>query len=77
MVVRDGLDLMIITENGITVRQAVSGVSRLGRATQGVILMRPRDGDRVSAVTLVDESGDPPIEQDLGGTQPAAPEPAE
>ena len=77
MVVRDGLDLMIITENGITVRQSVSGVSRLGRATQGVILMRPRDGDRVSAVTLVDESGDPPIEQDLGGTEPAGTEPAE
>jgi DNA gyrase subunit A len=72
MVVREGLDLMIITENGITVRQAVSGVSRLGRATQGVILMRPRDGDRVSAVTLVDESGDPPLEQDLGGTEPIA-----
>ena len=55
--------MMIITQDGITVRQAVYGISRLGRATQGVILMRPRDGDRVSAVTLVDESGDPPIEQ--------------
>jgi len=72
MVVREGLDMMIITENGITTRSPVGGVSRLGRATQGVILMRLREGDRVSAVTLVDESGDPPIEQDLG-SEPVLP----
>jgi DNA gyrase subunit A len=37
-------------------RTAVSGISRMGRPTQGVKVMNIKDDDRVSAVALVVES---------------------
>ncbi len=43
-VVRDDDDLLIIADDGTIIRTAASGVSILGRATQGVRLMRPNPG---------------------------------
>lgn len=43
-------EIMIITEEGVVVRTAVSGVSELGRSTQGVHVMNVADKDRVTAV---------------------------
>jgi DNA gyrase subunit A len=34
----------------------VSGISELGRATQGVKLIRVEDGDEIAAITKLDES---------------------
>lgn len=51
--VSDKNDLMIITENGITIRLAVSSISILGRATQGVKLINLRDDNRIASVTGV------------------------
>jgi DNA gyrase subunit A len=46
-------DLMIITENGLTIRLAVSAISILGRATQGVRLINLKDEDRIASVARV------------------------
>jgi DNA gyrase subunit A len=55
-VVREGQELLFISQSGMVQRNAVSGISRMGRPTQGVRLMNLKKGDRVSAVALVVES---------------------
>lgn len=45
-------EIMIITEEGVVVRTAVSGVSELGRSTQGVHVMNVADKDRVTSVAI-------------------------
>jgi DNA gyrase subunit A len=55
-VVREGQELIFISQNGMVQRNAVDGISRMGRATQGVRVMNLKTGDRVSAVALVVES---------------------
>ncbi len=49
-VVREGNEIMILSVDGIMIRMKVSEISRLGRNTQGVTLMRLDDKDRVVAV---------------------------
>jgi DNA gyrase subunit A len=49
----DADELMIITRKGVLIRLPVSGVSKLGRATQGVHLIRLEEGDEVAAVAHV------------------------
>lgn len=51
--VSDENDLMIITQNGITIRLAISSISVLGRATQGVRVINLRDGDQIASVARV------------------------
>src|SRR5689334_21569315 len=55
MIVKDGYDLMLICQDGTVIRQAADGISRMGRATQGVRVMNLREGDRVSAIARVTE----------------------
>ncbi len=55
-IVREGQELLFISQNGMVQRTAVSGISRMGRPTQGVRVMNLKKGDRVSAVALVVES---------------------
>jgi DNA gyrase subunit A len=67
MIVKDGYDLMLISHDGTVIRTAAEGISRMGRATQGVRVMNLRDGDSVSAIArvtepqgaAVDDSGEP------------------
>jgi len=54
--VTDDDDLMIITKNGITIRLPLNEVRVMGRATQGVILIRLDEGDEIAAVTRVTET---------------------
>src|SRR3954471_5242879 len=56
LVVREHEELVFISESGMVQRTSVRGISRYGRAAQGVTLMNVRDDDRVSAVALVVES---------------------
>ena len=56
LVVREHQDLLFISHNGMVQRTPASGISKMGRATQGVRVMNARGGDRVSAVALVVES---------------------
>ncbi|RIJ47733.1 DNA gyrase subunit A [Maribellus luteus] len=51
--VSDQNDLMIITQNGITIRVAVGSISVLGRATQGVRVINLRGDDRIASVARV------------------------
>jgi DNA gyrase subunit A len=52
--VRDHDELMLITHAGMVVRIAASDVSRMGRATQGVRLIRLREDDKLVSVARVD-----------------------
>ncbi len=53
-------ELLLITISGQTIRVAAKEVSRLGRATQGVRVMRLNDSDAVASMALVpkDEEDD-------------------
>jgi DNA gyrase subunit A len=75
-VVVDGGDLALITEAGIVMRTATDTISRMGRATRGVIIMRPDEGDRVASLAYWQESET--IEgADIGSAPPVAAEVAE
>jgi DNA gyrase subunit A len=52
--VTDSDDLMIINKSGIIIRMAVSNLRVMGRATQGVRLIKINEGDAIAAVTKVD-----------------------
>jgi DNA gyrase subunit A len=47
--VSDADDLMMITDKGQVVRIRIREISVLGRNTQGVILVRTKDGEKVVA----------------------------
>ncbi|MDR1129595.1 MAG: DNA gyrase subunit A [Prevotellaceae bacterium] len=73
--VTDENDLMIINKSGLTIRSAVSEISLLKRATQGVRLIKLREKDSIAAVIQVSKSEDKPDENvsdapvaDAGGT---------
>lgn len=51
-------DLVAISENGVIIRVALSNISKIGRATQGVRVMRLNEGDKVSSVALVEEENE-------------------
>ena len=55
-VVRDGYQVMLISTGGTVIRIPVEEFKRLGRSTQGVIVMRLRGDERVSALAPVVES---------------------
>ena len=44
---------MFISRKGITIRTAASGISVIGRATQGMRLMRLSEGDKVVAAAKI------------------------
>lgn len=49
-------DLVIVSSQGQIIRLSLSGISLIGRATQGVRIMRLKEGDKVASVALVAES---------------------
>ena len=52
--VREGYQVMLISTGGTVIKMPVEGIRLAGRSTQGVIVMRLRDGDeRVSALAPV------------------------
>lgn len=67
--VTDSDDLMIINKSGIAIRMPVSNIRVMGRATQGVILMKVREEDAIAAVAkVVKEEDDDEVERDLNQT---------
>ncbi|MCA6072650.1 MAG: DNA gyrase subunit A, partial [Endomicrobium sp.] len=48
-----GEEVMIMTQDGITIRLRVNSISIIGRNTQGVRLVRLGDGDKVATVASV------------------------
>ena len=74
----DTQEVIIISKNGQTIRLGLKDTPQLGRATQGVRIMRLNDNDRVVSLALVDKS--PESEEDEEPETPAEaskPEPAE
>jgi len=67
-IVRDGYAVMLISDGGTVIRMSVDDVKRSGRATQGVIVMRLREGERVSTLAPVVGSD----EEDPVGESPVA-----
>ena len=64
--VNDEDDLIIITTNGIVIRQHVSDIRVLGRNTSGVRLIRLDAGDRISGTARVPKSDDDSATEPLG-----------
>ena len=56
-VVRDVYQVMLISTGGTVIKLPVTDIKRLSRATQGVIVMRLREGETVSSLALVVENG--------------------
>jgi DNA gyrase subunit A len=52
-VVQKDDDLTIITSNGVTLRLKVKDVKQAGRATRGVHLIKPQEGDSVASVARI------------------------
>jgi DNA gyrase subunit A len=57
-IVRDGYQVMLISDGGTVIRIPVDGIRRAGRSTQGVIVMRLREGEQVATLAPVVGSGD-------------------
>jgi DNA gyrase subunit A len=87
MIVKDGYDLVLISHDGTVIRTAAEGISRMGRATQGVRVMNLREGDHVSAIARITEpqaalvedgaeDGEPAVGEDVP-EPPESPEPPE
>ncbi len=55
-VVYDTDDVLVVSDDGVIIRMEAAGISELGRATQGVRIMRLSDGARVISVALTDRA---------------------
>ena len=69
-IVHDGYQVMLISDGGTVIRIPVDGIRRAGRATQGVIVMRLREGEQVATIAPVVGSDD---EELPAPGEPAAP----
>jgi DNA gyrase subunit A len=67
---------VFISREGMVQRTSVKGISRYGRASQGVKVMNIRDDDVVSAVALVMES-EPEVAADVAEDFVPAGDPSE
>jgi DNA gyrase subunit A len=67
-VVRDGYQVMLISTGGTVIKMPVDDIKRSGRSTQGVIVMRLREGERVSSLA-------PVVEAEEEKEEAAAPQP--
>ncbi|NMA67854.1 MAG: DNA gyrase subunit A, partial [Desulfitobacterium sp.] len=57
-------ELMVITDDGVIIRQEVSGISKLGRNSQGVMAMRTGES-KVVAIAKVAHKDDEDEEEDI------------
>jgi DNA gyrase subunit A len=72
-IVREGHQVMLISTGGTVIRMPSEGIKRSGRATQGVIVMRLRDGEQVSSLALVvaaDDEAEPEAVLEAGEAEP-------
>ncbi len=60
LVVREGDQVMLMSTGGTVIRIPADGIKQSGRATQGVIVVRLREGENVSTLARV-------VEQENGG----------
>ena len=55
-VVQESNDVLVVSDDGVIIRMEAAGISVLGRATQGVRIMRLSEGARVISVALTDRA---------------------
>jgi DNA gyrase subunit A len=48
-------DVVVVSNKGVIIRTPINSISKIGRATQGVRIMKLSDKDKVSSVTVVGE----------------------
>ncbi len=67
-------DLILMRDDGMVMRMPVDQLPLIGRATQGVILMRVKDGTRIACVELVPHQEPEPDDDGemIDGVEPAA-----
>jgi DNA gyrase subunit A len=63
--VTDSDELMIINKSGITIRMEVSDLRVMGRATQGVRLIRLNENDEISSVAKIEKLEEEEVTEDL------------
>jgi DNA gyrase subunit A len=61
----DSQEVIIISKNGQTIRLGIKDIPALGRATQGVRIMRLNGDDAVVSLALVDKSDEPDTDDDV------------
>ena len=66
-VVREGYQVMMISTGGTVIKMAAGDIKRLGRSTQGVIVMRLREGEQVSTLAPVVEADPDPAVAEVSG----------
>lgn len=54
-------DLLIISKQGQVIRLRLKDISVIGRATQGVRIMKMKEGDMVASLALMDATGEPEL----------------
>ncbi len=69
-------DIMLITNDGVIIRTKINQIRTMGRSTQGVRVMRVKDGVQVVAVAkapvedeeapILDENGEPMVQNETG-----------
>jgi DNA gyrase subunit A len=57
-ILKDGYDIMIISENGVLIRIPARSISKTGRSTQGVKVINLGDGNKVGSYSIVASEGD-------------------
>lgn len=68
-------DVVLASQKGHFIRMAIKNIKRLGRDTQGVIVMKLKENDKISSVALIDLEADPQKKPlDLGLKKPEAKE---
>ncbi|MBC8464202.1 MAG: DNA gyrase subunit A, partial [Bacteroidetes bacterium] len=63
--VTDENDLMVVNKSGITIRISVAQLREMGRATQGVRIIKLREGDSIAAVAKVPATKEEELEEGL------------
>ena len=61
---REEEELMLITEEGTILRTEVSSVNRYRRASRGVTVMKPGEGDRIVSITVFVDDRPPAPDED-------------
>lgn len=57
-VVREGQELMLISTNGIIIRTGIDKISVIGRASQGVIIMKTAESDKVASMAILTQKAE-------------------
>jgi DNA gyrase subunit A len=67
--VKEEDDLMITSRLGITIRMPVEEIRVMGRATQGVRVIRIDNGDKIADVAVVRDNGEEEETEDAPGSE--------